>query len=513
MTRTQPSSLGRRLVAALRSRPRLVDAAVCLLAVYVGAASAWEARRRPLWFDEIFTAVLTKLPSFADTQRALATAADTPAPGYYVLERLAAGLIADEHLALRIVSVLSVSVTCLCVYAFARREAGPGAGLIAALTPLMGVLYHDYSVEARPYAATVALAALGATAWQRAASGLWGLVLVLALAGMTAVNYYGVFALAPFALAEAARWYRTGRLAPAVPVALAAGVLPVVWWWPNLAALRAYYGAHYWSAPSLAKAIGTYDYVVNAGLTGIGVGVVAAVAGGLVYGLYRDWRVPGRPGHPSTPSLVLVLGFLALPVLAVLVSKFMQGGYTYRYALGTSVGVALGVAYAAVLAGRQAMRATVCCLLAAFAAHETLFWISGGRVGAAARTAVREQQRVLKGAAVNDLPVIVVNGLDFAPLAYYAPLAERARLVALVDPDAARQATGTDSIDRDLLKLREHAEFRVEDFDAFARATPRFLVFVTQGAGDWWHPRLRALGFSTELVARAGPALVLSASR
>lgn len=467
---------------------------------------------RPLWFDEVFTATLSALPSLDATFLALADAADTPAPGYYVLQRLAALVVTDVHLALRLASVVSVPVTCLFCYIFVRREVGATAGVIAAVAPLLGTLYHDYSVEARPYAVTVALAAVSAAAWQRADSRVWGAVLVATRGVSTAVNYYAVFSLAPIALAEAVRWRRGGGFRPAVPLALAAGVVPLLWWWANLWAVREYYATNYWSLPSLAKAIGTYDYVVSTGVPGTGFGVLAAVSAGLVLGLQRAWRSPHLPGRPQPASLVLVLGFLAQPLLAVAVSAVMNGGYTYRYALSTIVGVSLGLAFAAVVAGRHAVRAGAFCLVAAFAAHDTLFWVSGGRVGGLNRTSVREHQRLLSQAPA-DLPVAVFGGLDFAPLAHYASPADRTRLVGLVDPEASTKTTGSDSVDLDLLKLRKYAPFRVEDFETFIDRTPVFVALVTPAAGDWWHASLRSHGFAAELIGRRGPALLLRVQR
>ena len=76
------------------------------------------------------------------------------------------------------------------------------AAAIAAVLPLLTVLYSTFSVEARPYALMACALAFAAVAWQRASAPVWSLVLALTLVASVSIHYYAVFALLPFAAAE-----------------------------------------------------------------------------------------------------------------------------------------------------------------------------------------------------------------------------------------------------------------------------------------------------------------------
>src|SRR5688572_19091770 len=123
-----------------------------LILIYVTAASLYQAASRSFWFDEIFTVSIARLPAMADVWQALASAADTSPPGYYVVQRLSARVIGNELLAFRFASVVAVPIACLCLFYFTRRDTNTVAAAIAAVLPLLTILYIRYSVEARPYA-------------------------------------------------------------------------------------------------------------------------------------------------------------------------------------------------------------------------------------------------------------------------------------------------------------------------------------------------------------------------
>lgn len=500
--------------AANSTTDRWVEALVLLVVTYTVFVSTWEALGRPLWFDEVFTATLTGLPSFAEVTEALRQAVDTPGPGYYLIQRLASTAVADEHVALRLASIVSLPITCLCIFWFARDETGSVSAAAGALLPLLGRFYHGYSVEARPYGVMVALIALACLAWKRSSrSWGWGLTMIGALAVASLVNYYAVFVLVPFTLAEATRTIRTGRPTVAAWVAIGAGLVPVLIHWSTLNHLRTYYGEYYWSKPSLAKAAGTYDFVLSAGTTGTGFGLAAVLGLALLAVCVFKVATGTDRERPALSSLVLVIGLLSLPFVAVGITGLMQGGYHYRYALGVIVGLALALSFALPFVGGRSPSAVLICLVGALVAHDALFWISGGRVGPDHPSAARSLQALVSRLGWTHLPVVVLNGMDYLPLDHYADPALRTRLVTLIHLDASRESTGSDSVDLDLLKLRDWREIRVERFEEFIANHDQFLVIVTPGTNHWWLPRLSDSSFAAELLASEGSAFVYLAER
>lgn len=481
---------------------RYMPALLAVILAYVTATSLWEAGQRPFWFDEVFTAVLTRMPSFADVIVALRDSADTSGPGYYVIQRALAGVVTDPHVAYRLSSVLATPLVGLILYAFARRDLPAISGIVAVFVVLASQLYHGYSVEARPYALMVLGVCLSALAWQRADDWRWRVALVLSVAGTSAVHYYAVFALVPLGAAELTRLLRTRQMRWAVWTAFAGGGATLLALWPLLSGLRSYYGENYWSTPSIGKALTTYDTVSSIGFPGGGLGVALMLGLVLLGVLGRSVFNRGEVSTPWPPAetLVLIMGLIGLPFIAVAISWVMNGGYTDRYALGVIPGLALGAAYASgALEPRHRvwLLAAVLCLSAT---HELAFWGSGGRaVGLRQFPPVAAQDAVIATAAPLGLPMMVANGLDFVPLAYYHA-DSTVPIVGVTDHEAAIRYMGTDSVDRDLVVLSRYMPIRVEDFAAFTAAHPTFLLLSRPGPFSWWTNLLLDRGYDLTAI-------------
>jgi hypothetical protein len=138
----------------------------------------------------------------------------------------------------------------------------------------------------------------------------------------------------------------------------------------------------------------------------------------------------------------------------------------------------------------------------AFASHELTFWAAGGvddTLRARPRIAAL-REFVAKGAGMN-LPIVVANGLDFLPLAFYGT-GQSIPLLAVTDVEGARRYTGTDSIDLDLMALRRHVDVEVQDLASFTRQHRVFLLLATAGPDNWWPGRLVDEGYALAVVAR-----------
>lgn len=481
------------MIFSKRISSSTVDWCVVILITYAFAASVYEAMLRPLWYDEIFTAILAKLPTMADTTDALYRATDTSGPVYYWIIRSTVGVLGHNELAYRLPSVLAALIACVSIFLFARRDLGAVAGSVAVLVMLLSHLYHGYSVEARPYALMVMFVCLAALAWQRSENPRWRLVLAASAALAVGTHYYSVFAGLPFVIAEAVRTLRKRDLRISVWLALSAGGVALATVWQLLSTLRSYYGTSYWSKPTLGKAMSTYDWAVSAGPKGAGFGLAAVLGAFMVLLFFRLWPsdedVSG--GRPAPETLVLISGLLSLPFAVAVITSVMSGGYADRYSLGMLAGLGLSVAYAVRALDGHKQEFVAIALAAILAAHETVFWAAG--IDAIERhpvSRVESIKPILSAAKQFGLPVVVDHGHDFAAFAYYGAAVDGPELVFLTDPDSARRYIGTDSMDLDMIALRPYVNWNVLPFEEFRGRGTEFLLLTHFNAEAWWPTRL-----------------------
>jgi hypothetical protein len=236
-------------------------------------------------------------------------------------------------------------------------------------------------------------------------------------------------------------------------------------------------------------------------------GFVAVLSGALV--VYVARTVVPRADDPIPPDIppahcVLALGFLWLPWIALIAGKLFGGGVAARYTIGAALGLAIASSYVAYWLGRRASAVMLMCLLTAFGAKETVFWAAEWYGRNMRRVDVAGFERLLDSAGDKRLPVVVTNGREFVPLAYYAPENVARRLVILLDPEAARELTGTDSIELDVQVLQRYLPIAVESYDTFEARQATFLLYATPGHGEWWQARLLRDGFNLQTIAADG---------
>ena len=338
-------------------------------------------------------------------------------------------------------------LTCLCLFVFSRRDTDPVAAAIAAVLPLLTVLYSTYSVEARPYALMASALAFAAVAWQRASAPLWSFVLALTLVASVSIHYYAVFALLPFAAAELTWSVVQEGLSPA-SVAGADGGRPVV-----CRLLATPQGPSRRARPALLGEgvnlpgdceLRRVPVALDRRRDAWARGRVVRSVGGLPR---PDNRAARR--HPIPPDVppahcVLALGLLWLPWIALLAAKVGGGGVAARYTIGATLGLALSGSYVAYWLGRRASAVILMCLLLAFASKEAVFWGAEYYGRNVRRVDLDGFERLLSQGEAS-LPVVVTNGREFVPAGLLrASRHITGRLVALLDPQAARERTGTD---------------------------------------------------------------------
>jgi hypothetical protein len=271
--------------------------------------------------------------------------------------------------------------------------------------------------------------------------------------------------------------------------------------WTFLSGLKAAYGAHLWAKPTLLGAASAYGWFFNTTFTlGNELAAVSIIA--VVLAMFpAHHSKPRDQVEASSHEHVLVLGFLALPLLSSVAAKLGHGGMTERYMLPTVLGFPLALGYTLPRTGRRTaalLAGVALCLVVVFVRQESRFWSSyaGHFVSPAASV-----ENFVASTGYENLPVVVSPASDFLPLAHYASPGWRTRFVAIVDAEKAVAYSGTDSIDIQLDVMRRYAPLQIYDFGAFAADHPVFLLYSAGTIWDWWPRRLSQDGYTLRVLA------------
>lgn len=469
------------------------------------------AQYKLFWNDELFTVYIARLPTLADIWTILATGVEQLPPTFHILTRLLIRLAGEHHLTVRLPAILGVGAMEICVFLIASRHSSTAYGLLGMLVPLTTQAY-PYAYEARPYGLVLAFAAASFLCWQAAAAGHWRTIalpgLAVALAGALASHYYGVLLFAPLAAGEIVRSFRRRRLDPWIWLAFALATLPLWAFLPLIQAGRKL-GGTFWARPQWRDIVGFYQNVFGP-TTVLLLGIVLVVA---IYAIARSSTGSGRPPAPSSApplhEVVAGVGYLTIPVIAVVLAKFVTGAFTDRYALAAVLGLAVVVPWGTYqLLDR---RATMGVVLATFAAAYFMVYVALDPVKKIRedRFAYQTVYELLRKASAGDLPLVVANPHAFFQLTYYAPPRIASRFVYLADPAGALRHLGSDTVDLGVREFGRWTPLMVEDYGTYVRAHPRFLLYVDQGAWAWLLPELVANGARIRVVGVDGTRPVL----
>jgi hypothetical protein len=512
-------------VADFSVRRSMVVLVLILLAV--GIDSALRAIANPFWYDEIFTVLMCRLPSGAETWKALEQAADTNPPTYHALARAARRIIPDDHVGYRLPSVLAALGAMFGLYWFLVRRVDGLAALVGATFVLCTPLIY-YAAEARPYALMVCCISVAAAAWQRIdESWLWSVVLAVLLAGAISCHYYASLAWPAFVLAEASVWAMGRRFRVGAWAAFVGGAVPLWFFAPLLAKLREYYGPNFWARPAISQAWMAYDWLFSfGGQAGMifGLGVIAIFA-------YQNFiqarqqiaaeRADNSTEREERESLlplaerVLVLVLLLLPAIAVAVAKFSQGGLTARYMLPTILGGCLVVGYLASKlsrVGRALLLGLILINYASSSLGQAKRLVEGTLLERRA-AAAKEMGTIVRAHPESELPLVVSAGRRYLPMAYYTPDDLVSRLYTIADPKAAVKYTRVDSVDLDLVVIRRYFPLRIADYAEFLSRHREFLLVSDSGERfEWLTARLLDDGHVLNLIGQNGGAHIYKAT-
>jgi hypothetical protein len=340
--------------------------------------------------------------------------------------------------------------------------------------------------------------------WQQADRPGRCIALGCLLALATAFHYYAFLGFVPLAMAEAARSLRTRRIQVPVWIAMAVGVLPLLAFWPLLSHFRSHYGPHFWAVPTLTGLPTVYNSLLNLGASW-GAGISIALMLALVVAI-----LPGRLGTLvktrstiANEELVLILGLIAVPALAYLFARTTHSGMTPRYALPTLLGISLAVPVFVAAIGQELAMSLSYLVLFVFISQQAAHALRDHSPVARASqfSDELELKQAIERSGTENLQVVVSNGLDYLPMAYYNSQSPMISVEYLADPEQVLEFADSDTVDLGLLKLRDYLPLDIQPVPGFLREHTRFLLY-SGGDSRWdWLPQyLPKHGFTVRAV-------------
>jgi hypothetical protein len=476
-------------------------AAIAVLIAISAATILPYARVKPFWHDEIYTILLSRLPSIDATWHAEEEGVDLSPPLNLWLTRGVHAVAGSGPIVTRVPAIAGFLLMVFVVFALLHQRAGVVAATTGALLPFLTAGLR-YAAEARAYGVMMGLTAAALYCWMEAAEGrrraLHLTLLWAALAGSLWNHYFGVLAFAPIVAGELARAIRRRRLDVGVAVAIAGAVAAAL---PLIPLLRvgSTQRSAFWAQGAQSQIVDVYRFLLNALLSPRD-GIVAALAITIVGGsLLLKRRPVDETRHLPSHEAVAIAVAVATPMLAVLIGRFVVGVFVPRYALGGIVGLSIGVPIAL---WRYDVRRSPAELLVCAA----LLYAVGTSAVVAVRTQTRpinpiEDRTLLTSSFQSPGPTVISSSLQFLQYWYYLPPAFATRVCYLADPAQALSRTGSDTIDRGYLALSRWTAVPIQPYQTFLAQHRSFRVY--EGGSGWLLDALRDLHARIDLIARS----------
>jgi 4-amino-4-deoxy-L-arabinose transferase-like glycosyltransferase len=302
-----------------------------LISLFFLATNIHIASKRLLWFDELSTLRIAKLPDLATLwQVQTSFRADSAPIVYHLLVRLFFQLTGHAEITVRLLSALAMTAAILVVFDCARRLTNGVCGLIAVCVLASSFLTH-YGYEGRPYAPVVLFTAIALWLWlntedSKPAAVAFGVVIFL----LIEMHFNAVLALVPFGAWELFRW-RPWRWPSSKFVAGVAGMFGAV----GLSVVQMRQSAGWsgtsWCAPTAHALMVIWPSMFPVGL------IVLAVMGILL--------CLARTGlKPMGDAERLCWFFLTIPFVGYILAEAVTNAFYDRYLIAILPGVAVGFA-------------------------------------------------------------------------------------------------------------------------------------------------------------------------
>ena len=391
------------------------------LIVFSGAYAAATIARalvKPLWFDELFTFYIARLPAYQE--RLTAAVYDGHPPFFYMLAQAWIGCLAS--LALRRLPSSDSGWNSSI-----RHRRLPSIYAFLALVLPLQTLAYQYAFEARPYGIVLGMAGVSLLAWQSAGEArhrwAWLAVLAASIAVAVSSHFYGVQIVLPLLVGETWRVLQRRKVDWGVAGAMVLGVLPV----PFLLSVargmisaqftRTRMSASFFWKPTLPKLPGFYENLLHPLVVPLALAFIVLAVASLIWREGSEDTAPPRRRMPGL-ELAAALTYLCIPALMLLGTGLTTGYFSNRYAISAVIGVA--VLFPCLLSTSCRIRA-----LAPIACMAGVLLVWGEQ------TPVPQWQKSGRSAGLtadsplypsgDDLPIAVADVLAFPPLAHYSP--------------------------------------------------------------------------------------------
>lgn len=435
---------------------------VLLFTVCYICATLHYSTQKELWYDEIFTVELARLPSISDIWTALGSGLEMFPPVIHLLTRASHALFGETRLASRVPALLGYWVLCVCLFYFVARRCSLVYGAVAAVFPLVTGGYW-FAYEARPYGIVLACCGTALLCWQAATErrrrrlALLGFALSLAVA--VSSHYYALLLLAPFGLAEGVRLLKTRQTDWALWLSALAGLSPLLVFGRWL--LNAY------TTNSVDDVFTVSTHIVGfAYFTLLPVALYVLLLGLIVIAVSKKKVQSFR-----SDELAVAVGLVLLPLFLALVATFTKA-YQARYVVSAVAGFTILVAFAAhrVAGGRPWLALCLLVgLVAFFPFHASNLKNTWDENWFSAEEPLQIGRRLLP--AQGDEPIVVPDALSYLNLWRNCPKDLVQRLVFLTGWEL------DDPKSTDLVLFKRWAAINVSDFRAFLTTHPSFLIY------------------------------------
>ena len=475
------------------------------------AATSLLASRKPMWNDELFTYFIAQAPTLSGIWSALLTGADQNPFPFYVLTRWSLGLFGVNEWALRLPEMIGVWVPGLCLFHIVARQTEGLYGLVA-MVFLFVTGANFYSYEARPYGLVLAFSSLAWLFWQHATYGqsrkLYVLGFAASLAAAVCSHYYAVFVFVPIGIGEFVHSIVRRRIDWPIWVAMMGALSPLLLMAPLIQQATTY-SRGFWARPSLHSIPDAYSVPLMP--TPLLVLAVLILSGIYSLTISARLRAQATARYALVPlhEVAVVVGFVALPVIAILATMLTTGAFTFRYALPCVLGVSVLVAVAM---ARLFQGPAVLGIIILFLSCAGFGMLSVRNLHMTPEASLGKVYELIGREPITSLPVVVSDAHSFMMLSHYAPRGLSSRLVYLADPHASLLHLGYDTIDRGILDLRPWFNFHIEEYGRYLEAQPRFFVYVSGGrlgGLNWLLTELASAQYHIELRAKIDDHLLL----
>jgi hypothetical protein len=300
-----------------------------LLALFFFATSIHISLIRPLWFDELGTLRIAKLPDLATVWQVQQTfLADSAPIVYHLLVRVLFNLSGHFDLIARYLSALAMIAAMLVAFDCARRLAAGIAGLVA-----FGVLGCSfltlYGFEGRPYALAVLFTSTALWLWlhtdgkSKMAALAFGVSIFLAV-GM---HFNSVLAMVPFGVWELYRWRPWQRPSSKLVAGTVGIICSLALSLPQMRG-SARWIANYWCPPSIHALMTVWGEIFPSGLFILGAFAILA-------SLFR------AQANPMDDAEKLCWLFLTIPFAGFVIAELATHAFYNRYLITVLPGVAI----------------------------------------------------------------------------------------------------------------------------------------------------------------------------